>query len=175
MRLSHLVRGVTAAGCVLAAAITAPAIAAAPSSARPASTVHIGPRQVFGVTVNGHTTDATIRMACFGPTRPGRRGHPLAGQHLGVFIPEVVRLPSPGNTGARGRAIVARIDTGNGRTVFLARFNRLTLAPIRSATKPIPTRPVLPCDGQARIAFTPAPGGDGAASSVVDVTFASQP
>jgi hypothetical protein len=72
-------------------------------------------------------------MACFGPTRPGRTGHPLAGQQLTVFIPEVLILPSPGNTGARGRGIVARLDTGHGHTVRLARFTRLRLAPVRSA------------------------------------------
>jgi hypothetical protein len=38
------------------------------------------PDQQFVGLVNGYTQNATIRMACFGPVRPGQQGHPFAGQ-----------------------------------------------------------------------------------------------
>src|SRR5437667_3020058 len=71
-------------------------------SATLAAPVPLGTHETFGCTVNGVRTGATIHVACFGPNRPvvGRHvgrtskaalvstGHPMAGQSVGVFIPE---------------------------------------------------------------------------------------
>ena len=46
--------------------------------------VPIGPNQSFVGLVNGSRSKAVIEMACFGPSRPGEYGHPLAGQTLEV-------------------------------------------------------------------------------------------
>jgi hypothetical protein len=175
MGLTIVAGGVLAVGCVIAGVATPTVCAAATPASAVAPTVRIGPHLQFGATVNGRRFGATIQMACFGPTRPGRIGHPLGAQHLGVFIPEVVRTAPLGDTGARGHAIIARLVTGTGSTVALARFTRLTLTPVRSATQPLPTRARLPCDGPARVVFTPAPGGAGARPVTVDVTLVSQP
>jgi hypothetical protein len=77
MGLTIVARGVLAVGCVIAGLVATPTVCAAatPASAV-APTVHIGPHLEFGAAVNGRGFGATIRMACFGPTRPGRIGHP---------------------------------------------------------------------------------------------------
>src|SRR5437764_715939 len=79
--------------------------------------VPLGTHETFGGTVNDTRTGATIRMACFGPDRPGRLGHPMAGQSVGVFIPEVLADPSFGRTGDPARAIVVSLRRrGAGRS-----------------------------------------------------------
>ena len=88
------------------------ALAAAPVGAQLPLGGPIGPNQVFGALVNGSTgypSPATIRMACFGPIRPGQTGHPLPGQTVEVFQPEVIvghfgytGASQPGRPGKQG-------------------------------------------------------------------------
>src|SRR5438034_7188938 len=132
-------------------------------------TVPLGTHETFGGTVNGARTGVTIRMACFGPDRPVvsrhlgrtskaalvRTGHPMAGQTLGVFVPEAMTDPSFGSTGARARAIVVSVATDRG-SVRVARIRRLARTrPVPSATRALPTWPTLPCSGTARVVFAP--------------------
>lgn len=157
-----------AAGVVASAAPGGPAMAGV--------ALHVQPHQQFGGTVNHATANATIAMACFGPTRPGQTGHPMAGQHLGIFIPEVLMNPHFGNTGARGRAITARIITAAGRPVQVAVFTEfIRTGALYSATKPLSTRVTLPCGASGTVVFTPVPDGAGAQPATVAVTFNGQP
>ena len=139
-------------------------------------TVPLGAHKTFGGTVNGARTGATIRMACFGPERPGRTGHPMAGQTVGVFVPEAMTDPSFGSTGTRARAIVVSIAVSATMPVKLARIRRLARTrPVLSATRTLPTWPMLPCSGSARVTFTPVPATPGARPTTVEVTLAGQP
>ena len=145
-------------------------------SATLAAPVPLGTHETFGGTVNDTRTGATIRMACFGPDRPGRLGHPMAGQSVGMFIPEVLTDPSFGRTGDPARAIVVSIATGSGHPVRVARIRHLQLTrPVISATRPLPIWPMLPCGGHATVRFTPVPLTDGGHPATVEVTLAGQP
>ncbi len=145
-------------------------------SATLAAPVPLGAHETFGGTVNGARTGATVRMACFGPERPGRTGHPMAGQSVGVFVPEALTDPSFGRTGDPARAIVVSIAAGGRTPVKVARIRRLELTrPVISATRPLPTWPTLPCAGRARVVFTPVPATGDARPATVDVTLAGQP
>jgi hypothetical protein len=136
-------------------------------------TVPLPTNTMFGGSVNGANTHATIRMACFGPTRPGRTGHPMGHQKVGVFIPEVMISPSFGRTGATARAIGVSIVARGHRVGPFTWFHRLGLTwPVRTASAPLPTDLTLPCSGTGTAVFTPVPGGKPA---TVDVTFTSQP
>ena len=140
------------------------------------TTVPLPTRAEFGATVNAATEHATIRMACFGPERPGRIGHPLAGQSLGVFLPEAMTRPTFGRTGARARAIAVTIVTARGGVGPVVRFRRLTLTrPVISASRDLPTWPTLPCSGRATVVFTPVPATGDARPATVDATLAAQP
>src|ERR1019366_5914494 len=69
----------------------------------------VGPHQYFSALVNGQsgfTIPAPIKMACFGPIRPGQTGHPMAGQTVDGIRPEVI-LTSDGYTGSNANSIVA--------------------------------------------------------------------
>ena len=160
---------------VLACAATA--VAGTPGTAlADTRTVPLGVHETFGGTVNGATTHATIHMACFGPERPGRVGHPMSGQNVGIFVPEALRQPTFGQTGTRARAVVAWISVGGRLIGPVARFRRLELTrPVLSATRPLPTYLTLPCSGPATVVFTPVPGTRGAASATVDASLAAQP
>ncbi|OLB78126.1 MAG: hypothetical protein AUI14_14240 [Actinobacteria bacterium 13_2_20CM_2_71_6] len=149
-------------------------LAASPASAT--TTVPLGTHAAFGGTVNGSTAHAAIRMACFGPEWPGRTGHPMAGQRVGVFIPEAMTQPTFGRTGDPARAIVVSIVTARGAVGPVARFRRLLLTrPVISANRPLPTWLTLPCSGHATVVFTPVPATAGAKPATVEVTFAGQP
>jgi len=138
--------------------------------------LHVQPHQRFGGTVNHATASATIAMACFGPTRPGQTGHPMAGQHLGIFIPEVLMNPRFGDTGAHARTIVARIVTTAARPIQVAVFTRfIRTGALYSATKPLSTAIALPCGASGTVVFTPMPDGAGAQPATVAVTFNGQP
>ena len=76
------------------AAVTAVGLQAGPAQAHP-----LAPKQYFTGVINGKdgntTVPITITMNCPGPGRPGRTGHPLAGQTLAVhqlFPPAAGRL-----------------------------------------------------------------------------------
>ena len=143
--------------------------------ARPA-TVALPPRAAFGAKVNGSTAHATIRMACFGPTRPGRTGHPMAGQTVGVFIPEVLQSPTFGRTGDPARAITVSLVVRGHLIGPFTRFRRLSLTrPVTSATAPLPTGLTLPCSGTGTAVFAPVPWTATAKPALVDVRFTGQP
>jgi hypothetical protein len=159
---------------VLTCAATIVGIAAAPAAA--IVTVPLAAHAQFGATVNGATDHATIRMACFGPDRPGRTGHPLAGQTIGVFRPEVLTRPTFGTTGTPARAIVVLIISRLGTAGPVAVFRRLLLTrPVISATQWLPAGLTLPCSGRALVLFAPVPGTPDAHPATVEITLTPQP
>jgi hypothetical protein len=139
----------------------------------------IGPNQLFAASVNGQTGGAmraTIRMACFGPIRPGQTGHPMAGQTVEVFRPEVI-VAHDGFTG----------PTANEIAVF---FNAPPPSPATTPTasssvtfhrygvrRAIPTPIFLPCAGQGNVYCAPLPASPlgPARSAVVPVNYVGQP
>jgi hypothetical protein len=135
------------------------------------SPVPIGPNQAFSGLVDGAASNATIQMACFGPTRPGQVGHPFAGQPLEV------QLASAGGSGFTGQAHQIDADFASPSpspsvmppTELLATFSDYY------ASQPIPTSATFPCWGSGTIEFTPVDGGPLARSATVNVDFVGQP
>jgi hypothetical protein len=146
----------------------------------------VGPNQVFGGLVNGQggaSAPAVIRMACFGPLRPGQTGHPLAGQTVEVFRPEAI-VGHFGNTGPNGTSIVAffgppppepQATTSptpvSAGTVTFKRYG---------VVKAIPKSLVLPCSGTGHVFFVPMPftppmSGSIPTPAVVPVSYVGQP
>jgi hypothetical protein len=139
----------------------------------------VGPNQVFAASVNRQTgvgMPAAIRMACFGPIRPGQTGHPMGGQTVEVLRPEVV-VANDGFTG----------PTANEIRVF---FNAPPPSPAATPTvsssvtfhrygvrRAIPTSMFLPCAGRGNVYFVPLPAGalGPARSGVVPVNYVGQP
>src|SRR5579864_6920914 len=85
-------------------AVAGLALAACVATALPASAGRVGPNQYFTGVINGHDGNTTIpiviRMACFGPIKPGETGHPEAGQTVAVhqlFPPATSSLGYTGN------------------------------------------------------------------------------
>jgi len=136
----------------------------------------VGPHQVFGGLVNdqsGIGTPAPIRMACFGPVRPGETGHPMAGQTVEVFRPEAI-VGHFGYTGARGNRIVAFFGPPPpapvGATSSTVTFTKY------GVKKPIPTSLVLPCFGTGAVTFVPMPQGPlDTRDATVQVSYEGQP
>jgi hypothetical protein len=126
----------------------------------------IQPNQQFVGLINGHTQGATINMACFGPIKPGQRGHPFGGQWAEVLGAEVIA--TYGFTGSLGTSIVADFP-GTSATP-----QRLTFT-YYGVQDPIPTSFLLPCGGQAPVVFHPEPTSPTAKSFTVTVTFVGQP
>lgn len=133
----------------------------------------VGPHEIFGALVNGSggvASPAPIRMACFGPLRPGETGHPMAGQTLEVFRPEAI-VGSFGNTGPRAHQIVVIFgppppSASTGAVTF--RYY--------GVPKAIPTSLVLPCTGGGYVSFVPLPMlPPSSRPAVVRVSFLSQP
>jgi hypothetical protein len=129
---------------------------------------------VFGALVNGENgsnSPVVIEMACFGPLKPGETGHPLAGQTVSVFQPEVI-YGSFGNTGSQGHEIGAFFgppppapSPAGGPVIFH-----------RYVTKKIPTSEVLPCAGTGHVTFVPLPMSPGSEKDVViPVSYVGQP
>ena len=88
-------------GATLGLDVLAGSVMALPAGAA----VKVGPNQYFTGVINGRNgntaTPIPIRMACFGPVKPGETGHPMSGQTLAVhelFPPTAtqVRWASPG-------------------------------------------------------------------------------
>ena len=138
----------------------------------------VGPHQVFGGLVNGKNgvpAPAVIRMACFGPVRPGQTGHPMAGQTVEVFRPEAI-VGHFGNTGAHATSIVAFFGpppptsappTPSASTVTFYRYG---------VVKPIPTALVLPCGGTGTVSFVPLPQSPPTSrDATVRVSYVGQP
>jgi len=138
----------------------------------------VGPNQIFGGLVNGHSgigAPAAIKMACFGPVRKGEKGHPMPGQTVEVFRPEAI-LGHFGNTGKNATSIMAFFGppppspapaTPAASTVTFKQYG---------VTKPIPTSLLLPCSGTGTVWFIPMPqspptSGD----ATVRVSYVGQP
>lgn len=140
-------------------------IAASPAGATypPFPGGRVLPGQEFGAVVNGHSDQATIAMACFGPLRPGQRSHPMGGQTLGIFRPEVLRVQ--GYTGTKGRRIVAHFSDDPSKIVTFTRYE----------SKPLPTSLNLPCSGSGTVVFSPEPTSPTASPAVVHVSYEGQP
>ena len=136
----------------------------------------IGPNQYFSASVNGQLgigSPATIQMACFGPLRPGQTGHPMGGQTVEVFRPEVI-VAHEGFTGPIAHSISAFFNgpppspaTAAGAVTF-TRY---------AVSKKIPTSLVLPCAGTGNVYFVPFPKTPigPAMDAVVPVTYVGQP
>jgi hypothetical protein len=112
------------------------------------------PNEGFVGLVNGDV----IKVACPGPT--GQNGHPLAGQTLGLMVP-VDPFPAAGNTGSRGRMVVAQFGTSTKPTVTFTHYG----------TEPIPTSLVVPCSGTTTVVFTPQPTSSTAHSFSLTVSY----
>ena len=164
---------VLAAALVVASsgALAADAGAAVPPQGK------VRPNQIFSASVDGQLgvgTPATIRMACFGPLRPGETGHPLAGQTVEVFRPEVIAA-SQGFTGPDATSISAFFNApppspaaASSGNVSFTRY---------AVPKRIPRSLVLPCAGSGNVYFVPLPGSPlgSTTDAVVPVTYVGQP
>ncbi|PZS23754.1 MAG: hypothetical protein DLM54_00795 [Acidimicrobiales bacterium] len=161
---------------VLPAAVLVSTIIAPPAGAFPLPGGNqVRPNHTFGGLVNrsnGFSSPATIRMACFGPVRPGQVGHPMAGQSVEVFRPEAIRGHF-GNTGAKGHSIEAYVGGSSANAIppemYVATFYRYDVA------KAIPTSLELPCGGGGVVTFAPRPGSPTAHPATVAVNFVGQP
>jgi hypothetical protein len=121
----------------------------------------IRPHQHFGGLVNGRRANAVVRMACFGPIRPGQTGHPMAGQALSV-----IEGPYGGFTGSLGNTVVARFREDPSISTTFTHYN---------APEPIPTSLNLPCAGSGLVVFSPEPGSPTATAATVAVNYVGQP
>jgi hypothetical protein len=163
---------------ILGASLVVASSAALPSVAEAAILPQgkVGPNQYFSASVNGQLgigSPATIQMACFGPLRPGQTGHPMAGQSVEVFRPEVIVMHE-GFTGPNGHNISAFFNGPPPSPVTAAgdvTFTRYAVS------KKIPTSLVLPCAGTGSVYFVPFPKTPigPAADAVVPVTYVGQP
>ena len=152
------------------AALTSAAGAAIPPQGK------IGPNQYFSASVNGQLgigSPATIQMSCFGPLHPGQTGHPMAGQTVEVFRPEVI-VTHQGFTGPNAHSISAFFNGPPPSPAVAAgnvTFTRYAVA------KKIPTSLVLPCAGTGNVYFVPFPKTPIglAVDAVVPVTYVGQP
>jgi hypothetical protein len=124
----------------------------------------VGPDQAFVGRVNGSFGDAAVKVICAGPG--ARRGHPAPGQQLAVLSPPppvaAGTVVSVGQTGTRGRAIIARFsDDASVATRFGHYFAEMA----------IPTSLSLPCGGEGRVVFRAVPSSVSARPSVVSVRY----
>ena len=136
----------------------------------------IGPNQYFSGAVNGQLgigSPATIQMACFGPLRPGQTGHPMAGQTVEVFRPEVI-VTHEGFTGPNGHTISAFF---NGPPPSPAAAAGNVTFTRYAVPKKIPTSLVLPWAGAGNVYFVPFPKTPigPAIDAVVPVAYVGQP
>ncbi len=119
----------------------------------------VGPHQEFGALVNGQNgiaKAAPIRMACFGPVRPGQVGHPMAGQTVEVFRPEAI-VGRFGFTGANAKSIVAFFGPPPPSPVASHPSTSTVTFHRYGAVKVIPTSLRLPCAGTGNVFFVPLP------------------
>jgi hypothetical protein len=128
----------------------------------------IGPHQFFIGVVNGQSGTATIRMACFGPTRPGRTGHPLAGQTVAARQVVTTTGFKVGYTGDTGRGLRVAFDD-------LSTVDSPVLLRGYGVAAKIPTTLTLPCDGTGTVSFMPVPTDPTARAATVSVSYLSQP
>jgi hypothetical protein len=159
--MRQLLFAIAAAAAVCA--VTAGSVAAQPPI-RP-----IGPNQAFNGLVNGSSSNAVIRMACFGPTRPGQTGHPLAGQTL-----EVVQSAST-TGGFTGQAHQIEADIFLQTPTSVVPGTKLAVFDYYNLPAAISTSLELPCWGSGGVVFNPLAGGPMGRPAVVRVSFVGQP
>lgn len=169
-------RHVRRIGAVFGLMILAGSVLALPAGA----TGTVGPNQYFTGVINGHAGNTvvpiTIRMACFGPVRPGETGHPMAGQTLAVhrLYPPAATAGSLGFTGKDAEIgvffnalpPVTPSSAATGTTPIFHRYD---------VSKPLPTSLTLPCGGSGSVYFTPIPVVPPSRSATVPVEFVGQP
>jgi hypothetical protein len=147
-----------------------------PAQINPTPPQPIDEDQLFRGLVNGGTGaggPVRIRMACFGPVRPGETGHAFAGQtleavRLAHLLPDV---PDVGFTGLAADSIRVDIDTflpdpAPEESIVLSAYN---------APAEIPASLELPCFGGGTVNFVPSPGAQDARVASVPVEFVGQP
>ena len=131
--------------------------------------VPIRPDTAFTGLVNGVSTDAVIKVGCFGPILPGQTGHPLAGQTV-----EAESGPSPvstgGYTGSAANSLVVTIAGSPSGSIIVVGTLTSFYAPLK-----IPTALNLPCGGTTTVGFTPSPTSPTAHAAAVQVTLVSGP
>jgi len=152
-----------AAGIVVAGilGVTVPAgLAGAQPAQRP-----IGPDQSFVGLVNDKTVNASVQVLCPGPIRVNERGHPVAGQTIGVSDVLASAATSVGFTGSRAHSIVATFTPATST----AAPGSVTFTSY--GDEPLPTTLNLPCYGSATVLFVPRPTSPTARSAHVNVTF----
>jgi hypothetical protein len=151
------------AAAAILAAVPAPAFADGVIDPGP-----IGPHQAFLGEVNDATTNATIKMACFGPVFPGETGHPMDGQTVKA-VPISTPTPlRPGSTGSAATEI--GVGCGLSSSALPPIVLHMWVAPAK-----IPTTLTLPCYGTGTVTFVPLPSSPTARSATVQVTFVGQP
>jgi hypothetical protein len=145
----------------------------------PAQAGPVGPKQYFTGVINGKDGNTivpiVIRMACFGPIKPGETGHPMKGQTVAVH-----QLFPPSPTGSLGY-------TGNDAHIG-AFFNApppasagariATSTPIFTKydrPQPLPTSITLPCGGTGTAYFVPIPVVPPSRAATVPVRYVGQP
>jgi hypothetical protein len=157
-------------GSLFVSVVAAAGLAAIPTSAFAdgiPDPYPIGPDQNFVGLVNGDRDAATIKMACFGPTWPGRTGHPFGGQAVSAQRVLTSDGKLVGNTGKIGRQIGVVFGDSSGDGPVLLRAYGISAK--------IPTTLTLPCDGTGTVWFVPTPASLTARPAAVSVTYASQP
>jgi hypothetical protein len=130
-------------------------------AAQPVSVV--APHQTFTGLVNGQRSDASVDVVCPGPVRLGQMGYPAGGQTVAVSL-ESPSSALAGNTGSRGRSIVARFVTPSTVAPPTVTFTQY-------GSQPIPTVEMLPCSGSGAVMFSPLPTSHTARSARVSVTY----
>ena len=131
--------------------------------------VLIGAHQAFVGLVNNSSSNATIEMACFGPSSPGEYGHPLEGQTLEVKQVGPVTSAVPLAFTGTARKIEATYAISNTLEILLAEFSSYYVQ------MPLSTSLSFPCSGTAVIPFAPVEGGPSARPWKTRVTFVPQP
>jgi hypothetical protein len=153
------------AAALVLAGILAGAVPAGRAVADPAQRP-IGPDQGFVGLVNDKTVNATVQILCpGGPIRVGERGHPVAGQTVGVANLLAATATQVGFTGSRAHSISATFTpatstAANGNITFTT-----------YGDEPLPTTLSLPCYGTTTVLFVPRPTSPTARSARLTVTY----
>ncbi|MEU6851583.1 hypothetical protein ABZ901_16855 [Actinacidiphila alni] len=151
-------------GTIAALALAGGAVGLPAATAAVVDPAPIAPHQFFVGQVNGTTTDAVIKVGCFGPVVPGETGHPQSGQTVDIMpvVPPTTGLV--GYTGESADRIVVDFGVPSSASTPVTLHSTVVKAAI-------PTSISLPCSGSGDVTFVPAPTSATARSSVVKVTY----
>ncbi|HEY3479978.1 MAG TPA: hypothetical protein VGL02_13865 [Streptomyces sp.] len=167
----HRLPRTRAAGRLGALALLGGAVAlstAGPAAADVVDPGPIAPHQLFVGQVNGVTTGAVIKVGCFGPVTPGETGHPMAGQTVDVM--PAVAVPSQADAGYTGE-LADHVNVSFGNAISAGPVVALRYYAVRAA---VPTSLNLPCYGDGKVVFVPAPTSSTARDASVPVTYVSE-